>query len=123
MSDRPAPLTDHQKREIVRLKSAGRQHKEIVRLLNCTYRQSKRVWEAFQSKDFTERRRKTNRTWKRYQLGLKAIADGRKLSAILTTEERMEIAARALRIEIEEAKAERATAPIFRITAAEWVKA
>jgi DNA-binding CsgD family transcriptional regulator len=115
----PAPLTDYQKREIVRLKRSGRTHKEIANILRCTLWQSQHHWMLQTDKTYALRRRKITGTYKRVRR-IETIERWRLEQAKERQIEQHNIAKRALRLEIEAAKAERATAPIFRIRPDEW---
>lgn len=48
----PIPLTDDQKRDIVRLRSAGAQYKVIAREVNCTVCQAIHAWKLASHKDY-----------------------------------------------------------------------
>lgn len=116
---KPAPLTAQQKREIIRLKRSGRMHKEIAHILGCTLWQSQHHWMLQTDKTYALRRRRIVGTYKRARR-IETIERWRLEQAALRQAEQYEIAKRALRDEIEAAKAERLTAPLFRIQEDEW---
>lgn len=110
-------LTDTQKREIVRLRSAGRQFKEIARVLLCTPDAAKSFWHRFHDRSG---RREVERRSKRINRGMVKILQGRKIVAELTLAEQQVIASRVLAAEIAMAQAEALTAPPFKAGDLTW---
>jgi IS30 family transposase len=104
------PLTDAQRREIVRLRAMGRQIKVIARSVGCTPCQVRRWLRVHRDKGAAERR--YSRKSRRIVRGVQArLADK---SSVATREEEAEICRRVLAAEVAEARAERNTAPLLK---------
>lgn len=116
---RPPSLTDTQRREVARLRSAGRQYKEIARILGITPDQAKDCWHRFCAASGIALRAR-DRSRQRINRGLRKILAGNVICAALTEAEQLEIARRALSIEIAVARTEAASAAPFKVGDLQW---
>lgn len=119
MRSRAPVLTDTQRREVARLRSTGKQYKEIARALGCTYDQAKDSWHRFCAASGIVLRAR-DRSRKRINRGWAKILAGQAIDAELTAAEQQEIARRTLRLEVALARTEAPTAEPFKPGPLEW---
>jgi transposase-like protein len=99
---RPLPLTDTQKREVVRLRAMGRQYKQIARTLGCTPDQARR-WVRVHRDDGVAERAQARKS-RRITRGVKKLLANKPLPSDLTMAEQAAIAKRTLAAEIAQAR-------------------
>jgi DNA invertase Pin-like site-specific DNA recombinase len=115
------PLTDAQRREIVRLRAMGRQYKEIARKLGCTPDQVRR-WLRCRSDGGETERRLSRESARRRRAAKKSPMVVKTWPPVNKSQNfkprygwvAQEAARQALASEVLEARAERNTAPLLR---------
>ena len=100
---KPAPLTDRQKREIVRLRRAKTPWKIVIRQIGCTFAQAFYAWRVVTDAKYAPGGHRIQQVLRaqRIRRAIKALDRGRKWDGALSLDEAHEVMSRrAARLEM-----------------------